>query len=165
MSGAVFSPDGKLVASHHQKPGIWLWDPANGNMKRKIDTDQLNPHSLVFSPDSRLLAANFGAAMRIWDLQTGECVTRFPEAHVLPVTLIAFSPKSGVVATVGEDNAVRLWDVAAGRQRRVFQHAIWVRGLAFSPDGKLLASSCLDDSVRVFDEGSGREIYKLAGHS
>jgi WD40 repeat protein len=165
MYGAVFSPNGKTVASHHQKPGIWLWDPASGNMKRKIDTDQLNPHSLVFSPDSRLLAANFGAAIRIWDLQTGECITRFPEAHVRPVTLIAFSPKSGVVATVGEDNAVRLWDVAAGRQRRVFQHTNWVRGLAFSPDGKLLASSCFDDSVRVFDADSGREIYKLAGHS
>ena len=125
----------------------------------------LNPHSLAFSPDSRLLAADFGAAVRLWDVRTGKPVANFDEGHVRPVTRMAFSRKPGLLATVGEDNAVRLWDVARGRQIRVWQHTNWVRAVAFSPDGKLLASSCFDDTVRVFKVKTGAEIYKLAGHT
>jgi len=165
LYAAAFSPDGKLFASQHQEAGIWLWDPQSGTVTRKIDTAGLSLQSLAFSADSRFLAADFGAAMRLWDLRTRKPVTDFHEGHVLPVTLISFSPKDGVAATVGEDNAVRLWDIPGGRQLRVFQHTNWVRAIAFSPDGRHLASSCFDDTVRVFDPGSGREIYKLAGHS
>ncbi|MEO2088593.1 MAG: WD40 repeat domain-containing protein, partial [Gemmataceae bacterium] len=43
------------------------------------------------------------------------------------------------LASGGNDNAVRLWDVAARRARHTVGLAAPARGVAFSPDGRLLA--------------------------
>jgi serine/threonine protein kinase/WD40 repeat protein len=81
----------------------------------------------------------------------------------------------GQIATVGEDQAVEIWDVARGRMNvPALQHDGTVTGGAFSPDGRSLATVVaggkalawnLDDGTwRTLIGARGPEIRALAFH-
>ena len=90
------------------------------------------------------------------------------------VTSVAFSPDGKVLATGSADNSVRLWDVATGREIRVFGgHSaginsvalLGINSIAFSPDGKTLASGGWDEAIEIWDLASGRLSRTLKGIS
>jgi WD40 repeat protein len=87
------------------------------------------------------------------------------------VTTVAFAPDGATLATGtggpnGHAGAVRLWDVATGKEIRPFAaHPGGVTTIAVSRDGKLVATcSSSDKAVRLWDVASGRELRRLEGH-
>jgi WD40 repeat protein len=65
---------------------------------------------------------------------------------------VALTGDGHLVASGADDETVRLWDAATGKQLAAFQQAGGrVNAVAFSPDGALLASGSRDGPIRLWD--------------
>jgi WD40 repeat protein len=78
---------------------------------------------------------------------------------------VSFSPDESRLAAAGADNAVRVFDVASGRQELLIQqHADWVMAVAWSGDGTRLASASRDRTARIYDAKSGELLVSFQEH-
>ena len=85
--------------------------------------------------------------------------------YLASVRAVAFSPGRRLIATAGNDGAVRLWDVAGGREVRCLQgHTNRAKSVAFSPDGRRIASAGEDGTVRLWDIAGGTEVLVFRHH-
>ena len=85
--------------------------------------------------------------------------------HLASVRAVAFSPDRRLIATAGNDGAVRVWDVAGGREVLCLQgHTDRAKSVAFSPDGRRIASAGEDGTVRLWDIASGAEVLVFRHH-
>jgi Tol biopolymer transport system component len=64
------------------------------------------------------------------------------------------------------DKTVRLWEIATGKEVRVFLgHTKLSASVAFSPEGKSALSGGSDGTLRLWDVATGQLVRKLVGHS
>lgn len=76
---------------------------------------------------------------------------------------VAISPDGSVVATLGTNNSVQIWNASNGVPLIALSgHSSWIGDLAFSPDGAFLASSSGDRSVRVWHTADWSFAYSVA---
>ncbi|WP_052397306.1 protein kinase family protein [Streptomyces sp. NRRL F-5123] len=80
---------------------------------------------------------------------------------------LAFSPDGTVLATVGDEKPVRMWDLTSphGIAAELDGHGNWGQAVAFSPDGTLIATGGYDRTVRLWDTATGRNTATLDGHT
>src|SRR5262249_34240826 len=115
------------------------------------------------------------------DLAANKFIDRFSGFNGDAQSLWLAPDGKSLITVDYRDAAVRVWDVAAGKEQRSFQvvpeaqktsrYNVW--RTALSPDGKMLAvTSQPGDSpiaigtatVRLFDITTGKETHALGGH-
>jgi WD40 repeat protein len=165
VDAIAIAPDGKRMATsgtprayirtpfkgYVGDPGIRVWD---------LDTAAQLPFilgragTLAYSPDGTLLAAGLdSSATALWliDAATGKVARELKGPRYGPGR-VAFTPDGRTLVAVGRDKAVRLWDVAAGGERRAFAgHTGEVYTLAVAPDGRRVMTGGGDGLVYVWD--------------
>eukprot|EP00913_Durusdinium_trenchii_P023313 g21891.t1 len=78
-------------------------------------------------------------------------------AHAGPIYSSAVSPNGKLLATVGQDRVVRLWNLHSRELHAELRgHTDEVNDVAFHPDGTRLASSSDDRTVRLWDLKTGK---------
>ena len=168
------SADGKQAAISVGDGWVFLADLQSGarTATNRVDTDPAN--TLAFSPDNRLLALSTGkyvngswqGSTKILDLTTRQLKTLSTDySGTRYAAVVTFSPNGKLLAGVGPNYTIRLWDLGSKKSPMSLKGHTWdILGLAFSPDGRLLASGGNDNLARLWDISSGSQIAILAGH-
>jgi RNA polymerase sigma factor (sigma-70 family) len=171
------SPDGRTLATGEYPSRLRLWDLANARELRAFPETKTDFWGLAFSPDGRTVAswdANAKTTL-LWDV-AGDRPPRRLEAEGIGTWGAAFSPDGKFLAVASNDTAsrivgeapevgaVRLWEVATGREeRRLTFPNRRPTAIAFAPKGGLLAASFTDGTVHLYDVAAGRERPPLRG--
>ena len=96
--------------------------------------------------------------------ETGERVISFP-GNDIDINEVAFSPDGSMLATSGDDSALRLWDPTDGSMLQSFViggGSVW--GPSWSPDSSTVAASWIEEEVvGIFDVASGATVVEAPG--
>ncbi|CAH0021814.1 unnamed protein product [Clonostachys rhizophaga] len=166
----AFSADSKLFALATSS-NILLWAVDTGSLLLYHEWDPSRwTHSLVFSPDSKLLASVSPGAMNLYSTVP---VSASSDGTVEPCSLVihrtlkgpdirspsghgVFSPDGMLLALPWHDKDIRLWAIGSGELRHTLEgHRTTVNEVAFSPDSKCVASASDDETVRLWETGTG----------
>jgi WD40 repeat protein len=82
----------------------------------------------------------------------GKPLWTHPSGHDRFILALAFAPDGRMLASVGTDTTVRLWEVVRGTERATLsEHATAVSAVAFAPDGRTLATGDRAGIVKLWD--------------
>jgi WD40 repeat protein len=164
LSDAAFSPDGRLVAGAGtgRDHAVHIWDAQTGLPLSTLEHPAA-VLSVAFSPNGRLIATGCADGnARIWNVATGLLLSPvFPHdrgARGDDVRMVAFSPDSSRLLTVGGDKYARIFSVDGHGEVRKLNNVVLVSSARFSHDGKLVATGGSDLFVRLWDSETGRQI-------
>ena len=82
------------------------------------------------------------------------------------ISNVCLQPGGNLVAAVGDDHVVNLYDRTTGRlERHLIEHTDWVRTAHFSPNGRLLATAGNDHQLLLWNLENQTRPTKLAEHA
>jgi WD40 repeat protein len=151
---AAFSPDGQRVVTGAFDGSARIWDAEKGQMLKSLDTE---PDQVVFDAcwsdegDKVLTLAPRDKAVRVWNPETGELITRLEHDEALRA--VAYSPDGMRILTVPWDGtSAFVWDAwDYSPLFRLDGHTAAIRGATFSPDGESVLTCSNDGTARLWD--------------
>jgi RNA polymerase sigma factor (sigma-70 family) len=171
-----FAPDSRRLAVYSAGGVLNVHDTASGKVVNKILPGETLPlRGGAFAPDGRTIALDFGNGLvQLVELATGKERRTFgkkytPKPLMAPggggvmayrigssgtagTALVAFSPDGRLLAHVGPDNVVHIWNVATGQALGRFEgHSGMIGAIAFAPDGQSVATASNDTTALVWN--------------
>lgn len=108
------TPDGSWLVSAGQDRTVRIWDPDAGHCRHTLRGHAGRVRTLAVAPDALWVAsADDTGSIRIWDPMSGQCLHTLT-GHSQWIWGLAVSDE-GLLASVGEDNALYVWDPATGQ--------------------------------------------------
>ena len=149
---AIFSPNGKLLATTNEEGTVDVWEVRTGRKKLSLKEFGSDAKALGFSADSKLLVTGEGGygegslsgskiEIKVWNLTTSQQQAILSGYEGTAYPAITFSPDGRTLAIGNE--TVSLWDPLTGRQLfRLMKGSEWeeVVFLAFNPNRKMLVA-------------------------
>ncbi|MDA1165424.1 MAG: serine/threonine-protein kinase [Planctomycetota bacterium] len=144
----ALSPDGKWIAASADE--LKLFDSTT--LQQRDGFSKCKSGYLAFSRDGRFLASG-DYEIQVIDIASGEVCQQFDDPNYVGMIGLSplFSLDGNYLVTTGDDETVRLWDVAAGRLvQTVVGSGRDMPLTAISPDGRLLAVAA-DDEIVLYE--------------
>lgn len=191
---AVYSPDGKWLATPGFMGSVAIWDTKTGERVKwfsvppeQEDTAVGDPLSIAFSPDGTRLfvlhegrVAAGGCLIRMWDIASQTVIAQEPTAFSFFQNVV-FSPEGRYMAAVSSPtasrNLIHIWDARTFREIGRLTSPLGEKAIAFSREGRYLASSgnvpitappqerdALND-IRLWDTDTWNVASMMDGHS
>jgi len=186
ITDAVFSPDGKIIATASDDQSVKLINAKTGELVKTIEgyLKQADKGGLDYDPNSRweyyikkytdlkndveispdgkyLVKGKIGSTARMWEIQTGVIKQEF-RGHSKAVLCMNFSDDGKRLLTGSADNTIKLWDVATGQELATFKgHRELVFSVRFSKDQNKVISGSWDGTVRIWDAKTYEQVDYL----
>lgn len=117
LAGIAVDPKGKWIASCGRNDAILFWDPATLRELTRLDTlqdkTQFDATRIAVSDDGKRLACTLGGLCHVW---AAEGAWRYFGAaaggYVDSSSMLAFQPKSHLLAISNIDSEISLWDLS-----------------------------------------------------
>ena len=183
VNAAVYSPDGKTLASASQDNTVKLWNTEDGSLLFTLEGHSDSVNAVVYSPDGKTLAsASQDNTVKLWNTEDGSLLYTL-KGHSNWVNAVVYSPDGktlasasydgtiwvtlgGAPVSASRDNTVKLWNTEDGSLLYTLEgHSNWVNAVVYSPDGKTLASASRDNTVKLWNTEDGSLRSTLEGHS
>jgi WD40 repeat protein len=173
VRSAAVSADGRWIASGSDDHSLRLYNADTGDLVHEVSVGTEGPvWGVAFVPSGTtplVVTASARSGLQLWDAGAGTPIGD-PMPGAGPVHSVASSADGALIATGGEDGAVRVWDRRSRTERfaNKFRHGsldskALVRSLAFSPRDNHLVSGGDDKTVRLWDVNSGTSLVKPVG--
>jgi len=175
-----WSPDGTRWASCGGDALCFVYSTEKGEERVRYDGHSRPVLSIRWLDQHTLVSVGLDQTVRHWDSELGTHL-RTLDNHLNGVNDIAIhplvenqgsDPKKHVIATVGEDQTVRLWQPRIGRLMRFVRLDSVPRCVIWSADATGLLVGCNDGRVRIIDwekmestteiEGGVGRVFELA---
>ncbi|HUG90832.1 MAG TPA: WD40 repeat domain-containing protein, partial [Planctomycetaceae bacterium] len=158
----AFSRDDKhlAISTGHT---VLVLDAATGHNSDVVGERPAADHlSLCFHPDGRLLTGCDAGNVHVWNVED-ESQLDVWHADDAPTVRLAASGDGKLVASVGANGMIRLWDMATKGERYTFYGTGGdaLPSIAFSPDNQTFAWRPLKRSIEVVDLRNPGQIVSL----
>lgn len=157
-----FHPTRPIVMTCGDDGRISLWDRESFGPIKEWSVDK-SVRSAAFSPDgSRLVAGDRAGRITIFDIDTGEEVVSQKQPG--SIFGVDYSPNGELIATVGSDKVVRLWDATTLEERQTMSgHDGPIYNVKFASSGPLLATVGWNKNIRLWNVETGVEVRDIPG--
>jgi WD40 repeat protein len=170
VNALCYSPDGSKLATGSRDGTVRLWEVGNGREvmvyrgheaakvveeKGKEDANVLRVPGVSFSPDGKRVASCGADEIHVWEADTGKVVATL-KGHKKDVKGVRFGFKTAnLLASVGDDKKLILWDVAAGKPTFTSDdQGTAFEAVAFAPN---------DSQVAGVDKSGALVVFQLGG--
>ena len=153
-----FAPDKIEVYSLEQTGLVTIHDIDQGIEQNTFQAiNGYEGQSAFYAEDGWLALGNQDGEVRVWDpLERQSLVTL--DAHESPIRGLAFSGSGELLATMGTDTIINIWDWRNKMQVASFDNERVPVSVAFSPDDALLAVGTVDN-IRLWNvDGSLHQL-------
>lgn len=168
-----------LIATAVEYGWVHIWDTVDGRLVQMLPTHDGGygsmPSGLAWSNDGQRLAIGYGAGvLKLWNAPQSS-FEHVLTGHAGEIRAICWNPEGDRLATHGEDDTVRVWDVASGGEilvlepgggrptrssrHRLLEQQTKLATLVWCDSGRRLYWLKQDGSSRQWDAASG---YKIA---
>jgi WD40 repeat protein len=158
ISAARFSGGGEMLALGGISGRVRIWEMPSGKLKLEFTTPSF-VHSMVFSADTKLLAAAPSEeALEVWDLTSGKQLLKV-RAPFSGSSAPVFSPNSKWLASADGDANIRVYDARTGTLRSTAEDLlVEPLTIAYSTDGKQIFTGGGDKTITAIDPGTGKVL-------
>ena len=151
ISSIEFNPSRTCVAFGSSLNKVKLFNTITGQEQESIQTGNW-VLTIAFSPDGKMLA--YGTAgdndsigdvtIGIWDLELNKKL-HILKGHAWSIRSLVFSSDGKILASGGNDGAIRLWDTQTGQEIKILEtYTETIMNLAFNHEGDLLAIATIN---------------------